>query len=408
MIKKIVGEKPAYFVGGVPHLQDIQLSCLTGFAFLSGNPVINAKFTQSFFTKRFLEINDFPYMVFSQKIKKEKDIETNLAKMIIENPGYSDWRIEIDGENFGRGTCLLSAETFGPIQSIRDTKNYTQRVEKLDEVAYSLKKYLPSYCNFSCNQLFFSFQNFKDVLLAKGGFVEAVPKGRTKTIGMVGFIDPNGKSGIITSYEVFQTERFFKLGYIWPQTDLPRKSIQGLIFKLYEKLYDQGLFGYVTILLNVTIFKNREYKVCIDRIIPYYDEFLSVYESLKFMLPENYPQTSLKKPTFQAICFPRVSALPVPPDTSVFQFFQTMNQSNLIFSQNPPRGPIFSGLASFPNCLGLVCLGSSLREVAREASRTCSALRVGLEGRRSNTDREDGLSFMALLESVYSLEQDSR
>lgn len=100
-IKRIVAGRPAYFVGGYPGFQDVLLGVAMNLPFLTGDPALNLKFCSSFHTKKFLHLQGLPYMVFSQKIAKDKDLEVVFAKILASNPQYSNWRFEIDGEHGG-------------------------------------------------------------------------------------------------------------------------------------------------------------------------------------------------------------------------------------------------------------------------------------------------------------------
>ena len=62
----------------------------------------------------------------------------------------------------------------------------------MDDLAAYLKNYVSGYSVMSCNQIYSQFSQFKEVLVARSGFIEAVPKGKTKLIGVVTFISPTG------------------------------------------------------------------------------------------------------------------------------------------------------------------------------------------------------------------------
>lgn len=192
-LKKIVNNRTAYFVAGTPSFQDVHLSCATGYPFLTGNPVVNLKFCSAFYTKRFLHVNSFPYIIFSQKIKKEADLEVAFTRILVDNPFYSNWRIEIDGEFGGRGTAMMNVDAINQVQTLKNIEDAHEREAMIPELTQLFKKVIPGYSLMACNKLFFSFQDFKKILLSRGGFIEAVPKGKIKTIGVLLFISPTGK-----------------------------------------------------------------------------------------------------------------------------------------------------------------------------------------------------------------------
>lgn len=193
-IKRIIGEKPAYIVGGYPGFQDISLAVELKLPFLSGNPAENLKYSRSCFVKKFLHLNNFPYMVFSKKIKRDKDIEANFAKVIAAHPHYSNWKLEIDGEEGGRGSSIISVDNVQMIQTLRSTENEVDRLAMVPELTTYLRSYVDGYAVPSCPKIYYNCNFFRDVLVSRGGYAEAIPKGKVITIGLVCFISPSGSN----------------------------------------------------------------------------------------------------------------------------------------------------------------------------------------------------------------------
>lgn len=192
-ISKIVGDKPAYFVGGHPGFQDVLLGVKMNLPFLTGDPALNLKFCSAFRVKKFLHEQGLPYMAFSQKIAKEKDFEQVFAKALIANPQYSNWKFEIDGEQGGKGSATICVDSISIVQAMRDNPNEEDRKRWLPELTDYLTKFVSGYAVTSCPKLFYRFHDYKEVLIARNGFVEAIPKGKTFTIGVCLFLSPSGK-----------------------------------------------------------------------------------------------------------------------------------------------------------------------------------------------------------------------
>lgn len=134
---------------------------------------------------------------------------------------------------------------------------------------------------------------------------------------------------------MIQTDKFFKIGYVWPQRELPLKSVEGLYKKLAQKLLDQGVFGYVTVLLTVCSANNKNFKVCVDRVLPYYDEFLNVFELLNLMVqPSVNPHaTAVVVPRIQNLCFHR--------SLTYLRFFDKCRERNIQFDVREKTGTMF-------------------------------------------------------------------
>lgn len=192
-IKKIIGDRLTYFVGGYPGFQDVQLGVAMNVPFLTGDPALNLKFCSSFHVKKFLHLQGFPYMVFSQKIAKDKDLEISFAKILAANPQYSNWKFEIDGEYGGKGTATICVDTVSIMQTLRDIDEEQERLKLVPELTDYLTKFVSGYASTSCHKLFYSFHDFREVLVARNGYIEAIPKGKVFTIGICCFVSPSGK-----------------------------------------------------------------------------------------------------------------------------------------------------------------------------------------------------------------------
>ncbi len=135
---------------------------------------------------------------------------------------------------------------------------------------------------------------------------------------------------------MIQTDRFLKIGYIWPQTELSMKSLEPITKKLAQKLYDQNLHGYVTILLTVSRVSTKNLKVCIDKVVPYYDEFMAAYEMINLMTPSN-PADPYKT----AVIIPRMNGLSFSPDLTSLKFFERCRERNIQFDLKNKSGTLF-------------------------------------------------------------------
>ena len=413
-IKRIVGDKPAYIVGGYPGFQDISMAVELKLAFLSGNPVENLKYSKSNTFKKFLHVNSFPYMVFSQKMKKDKDIEANLAKILAAHPHYSKWRVEIDGEEGGRGTAVIAVDNVNMIQTLRNTESEDERLKMVPDLTTYLRSYFDGYVTPSCQKIYYDTNFLRDVITSRGGYAEAIPKGNISTIGLVCFISPSGKFytdkgtlKYLTSYELIQTDKFFKVGYIWPQRELPLKSLESLYTKLAQKVFDQGIFGYITILLTICSSGPKNYKVCIDRILPYYDEFLNTFEMLNLMVQPN------ERPRCTAVIIPRIQNLCFDRHMTYQKFFDRCRERNLQFDVKDKTGTIFLLSDNIERrSVGLINVGSISAHLELDRERAIKYANQTLNNIASLFDPEvtedknqknDVVSYSLAVESLFSI-----
>ena len=403
-IKNIVNDRPAYLMVGTPSFNDVTLSNMTGYPVLTGNPIVNVKYMSGIFVKRFLHVNSFPYMVFSQKMKSEEDMNKGLAKLIAGNTKFNNWRFEIDGEINGRGFGVVDCSQMNLWQVVKRSEDEKENLARVPEITAHLKRYLNGYMYFSCPNIYSSFDRFKEMISAKGGFVEAVPKGQVKSIGVLTFISPTGTFKILTSYELIQTERFFKMGYIWPQRDLPAHSIDSLNQKLAQKLFDQGVYGYVTIMFTVSTAKTKHLKVCIDRIIPFYDEFASIFEMLNLM---TYQEKMGKGAV--AVIIPKVQGLSFSKNISYLNFFERCRERNIQFDLKTKRGTVFLlSDALQRGSFGLISFEQDRQAALKSVNRSMSNIASLFENEVQHEEYElsdDMVSFNMVIEQLYSMQK---
>lgn len=191
-ISRIIGNKPAYIVGGYPGFKDVLLGVEMKLPYLTGDPALNLKFCSSYHVKKFLHQQGFPFMVFSPKITKEKDLEPTFAKILVSNPHYSNWKFEIDGEHGGKGSATICVDSVSIMQTLREIDEEEERARYLPELTDYLLKFVSGYASTSCQRLYYSFPDYREVLAARHGFIEAIPKGKVFTIGLCCFISPSG------------------------------------------------------------------------------------------------------------------------------------------------------------------------------------------------------------------------
>lgn len=407
-IKKLVGDKPAYFIGGYPSLQDINLSVLTGIPFLSGDPVENNKFLSGHCVRRLSHDYNIPYLEFSRKITRDTEFEPFFAQLIASKPQYSSWKMEIEGEFGGRGSALITVDVITAVQTLRNIPEEKDRLAKQADLVPLLKKFLPGYSIISCPRVFSTFQQFKSLLVAKGGYITAVPKAKIKTIGVVCWISPQGGFRLITSYEYLQTDRFYRLGYLWPQREVSTEEgsmLETLTRSIAQCLFTKKkVYGFVTLLFTAAAPPGaRKLRFCLDRIVPYFDEFMAAFEMITLMAqPEN-----LHIPSKSVVFIPRIQALRFPAELNYLQFFERCRERNVFFDLKARTGTMFTLCQPLAKgSLGLVVVDSGEREAVLKS--TSKAL-VGLstlidhESPDLSDDRNDCLTHQTLMEAMYHI-----
>lgn len=421
-IAKLVDGKPAYIMAGYPSREDVHLADALGLPFLTGNPEISSKFVSAHYSKQFCHLHNFSSVAVSPKIKKAGDIELFAAKMIIGSPKVHTWRLEIDGDVPGRGGMILPIENAAQVGFIRAVEDPHERSNKEKDLVRILQNVIPGYGLLSCPKVYPDYQKFSSILLAKGGMIEMVPKGYgLKTLGVLCFISPDGIFKLLTSYEVLQTDRFFRLGYLWPQQYIPHSAFETQLTPLSKRLYEIGVFGYVTVLFNAigTTKDQRSFRVYIDRIIPYYDEFTACFESINFMLAGRTPHRisssddSSRKLTEQpttVLILPKIQAIRFATDLNYLKLFERLRERNIQFDLRTRTGTLvtLSDLIS-KGTLGLMCFEADRDQTIKSMNRVLSNLTALFDQSTPPTedfdDRTDVVTYAMVLEFLYSMQK---
>lgn len=204
----------------------------------------------------------------------------------------------------------------------------------------------------------------------------------------------------LTSYEIIQTDKFFKIGYVWPQRELPLKSIEGLYKKLSQKLLDQGVFGYVTVLLTVCSVNNKNFKVCIDRVLPYYDEFMNIFEMLNLMVqPTQNPQAT-------AVIIPRLQNLNFPRNLTYLKFFDMCRERNIQFDVREKSGTMFLLSDEISaRCLGFVNVEQDKDSAIKYANQTLNNIASLFDSEipEDTQVKNDVVSYSMAVECLFGL-----
>lgn len=102
-----------------------------------------------------------------------------------------------------------------------------------------------------------------------------------------------------------------------------------------QTLFDHGVFGYLTIYLTVCNSNQKHYKVCVDRVVPYYDEFMNIFEMLNMMVQPSDKSRST------AVIIPRIQNLCFDQHLTYFKFFEKCREKNIEYDAKEKTGTMF-------------------------------------------------------------------
>lgn len=178
------------------------------------------------------------------------------------------------------------------------------------------------------------------------------------------------------------------------------KSLEGLYRKVAEKLLDQGVFGYITVLFTVCSANNKNFKVSVDRILPFYDEFLNIFEMLNLMVQPgvNLQATAVIIPKIQNLCF--------NSSLTYAKFFEKCRERNIQFDVREKTGTMFLLSDDIERrCLGFVNVEQDKDSAINYADQILNnvASLFDPDMAEDNVQKNDIVTYSMVVESLYTI-----
>lgn len=271
-LSRLAEGKNAYIVNGYPSVYDLKIAVRLGIPILTGNPMINLVYSSKYITKCLFEDLNLPTMPFSDVIKgniprdtnaDEKNLVTVFAELIldyIDNWKYDKWVFKINDEFGGRGVASFATDNLSIINDIRNKQCDKKDIKTIEDLETVIKRMLPAHLLPATTSIFRSYAEYKEAFFSFGGIIEAHPKNNIQSIAAVCFIEPDGTSNVIATYEKIVYEKL-TIGYITPQKKIPYKVLLQTSKRVASALYENNVFGYITIDFIVQQSTDRAMKV---------------------------------------------------------------------------------------------------------------------------------------------------
>ena len=247
-------DKFSYIIPGVISKHDLTLAMYLECPILFDD----LEMTQTLFSKsgskRVFELTDMALPISAWDIKSEEEFYSSLTQLVKNYLTINIWIFKIDSEHNGRGIAYIVLDK---IKSFVDLKrerlnNLNYDEEKFEsQLKFILKKTIPKKVEIVSNKLFRGWDEFFTEFCYKRGVIESCPTGSLSGImgnPAVGFlIHPDGKCETLCTYDKINTNYFRNCGAIAPQQSIPNLNSDLIIDKLGKYLYEQNIFGYVTV-----------------------------------------------------------------------------------------------------------------------------------------------------------------
>lgn len=160
------------------------------------------------------------------------------------------------------------------------------------------------------------------------------------------------------------------------------------------------MYGYSTVLLTVCSVNNKNFKVCVDRVLPFYDEFMNIFEMINLMVqPASNPQAT-------AVIIPRIQNLCFPKSLTYLRFFDKCREKNIQFDVREKTGTMFLLSDDIERrCLGFVNVEADKESAIKYANQTLNNIASLFDSdvQEDNSMKNDVVTYSMAVESLFGL-----
>lgn len=366
-IRFLAEGKNAYIVNGYPSNYDLILAVKLGQPSLTGDPNLSRTYSMQSTSKLLFDDINLPTMPHTEVLVDEEDMVRSFANLILQNPNFDKWVFKVNDEFYGRGIASYSTEGLEIINKIRIDNSLAKSDESQKEVENYIRKFLPTHQQPASQSIFRNYQDYRETFLNTGGIIEGCPKSTFKSVGLVFYIDPEGIFDIITHYEKIIMEKL-TIGYILPQKQIPLKVLVQTTKKVASYLYENNIYGYITIDFMVLQSNNSTIKISPCGLKCYYDDFIAIYEL--FSLFNNLNETKNDDET-SAVIFPIIDNLGFSSKLDYETFFDNCRKQSIYYDVNRNSGTMFIPFDNLAKgVMGLMVIDSNLKQILKYANKT--------------------------------------
>lgn len=362
-VTRMIGKKNAFIVGGFPGIDDIRLSLKLGIPFMTGNPIINKRFSEKYRFKTLLVANDVPCLEFSPMISSKEQFCEYLVSLIISNPQYEKWEYNVNEEVKGRGAAELKIESVSLINEIRlalpeGKKNF---VHPLTDI---MKRFLPTNLNTAVSKVYRNYSEYRECIYTLGGIIEAIPIGEHYTVGILSQLDPSGRFTYMSSFEVIKSQFGHEMGYLCPQSLVPDKVARKIGKRVCKLLHEVGVNGYITTHVSIGTKDKRNMKIAVKSVEPYYTDFQNSFEMIRVLerfedhgeFISNQEYEKREKRTF--FVFPKIDSINFPSEMGYKEFYEKCRVQGICYDIFKKSGIIFLTSSDLSvGSLGMIIIG---------------------------------------------------
>lgn len=251
-IRRLVGNRPAYIVSGMPSTDDVQLSVELNVPLLSGSPFKHRYYSTKAGARSLFRKLHMPLPKGGFDIYNLEELVNTLAILIYTNPAVPRWFLKVDDEVEGRGIAILNVAAFATIKtfaralgkrSVIETE-FTE-TEVIKAIAEELAAGIYTKLKVCEPRVYPSAKAYLAAYLVKGGSIESSAESST-ALSINFLIEPTGEHTILSCHQKV-THNTRTIGCICP-AQAAGISFEHIVKSMKRVLWDEEqMYGYFTI-----------------------------------------------------------------------------------------------------------------------------------------------------------------
>jgi len=257
-IKKLIAGRPAYYVPGVMHKDDLAVADALNLPVLGCEPEICHLYSSKSGGQRVFAAAGVSTAPGEHDVYTPQQLHENMSRLICEYPYVKRWLMKLDGTFNGRGIAYVDVGTYLQCHSwiVKESLRYGDKWCKkwAQDAAYNkvlaeLPEVLDNYAQPSCPDVFPTWADFLDAFFSQGGIIEACPPSDSVTcLTCDMLIEPTGNVRMMSCGDQIHGDNVLKCwGTSVPQTSVDPSDFYDTSLKIGEACRSRGVVGYFSI-----------------------------------------------------------------------------------------------------------------------------------------------------------------
>ncbi|CAH2274496.1 IQ domain-containing H isoform X1 [Pelobates cultripes] len=295
-IKNLIQGREAYIVGGVMHMDDLEVADLLDVPILGTEPELAHLYRTKSGSKRIFASAGIPTPPGVYDIYNEQQFLDSLGQLIADNLHVTRWLFKVDNEFGGNGTAFCDIAIHLPSYSWalseqhrygRDTWKQTWAQEKaLRRITQELPEVLQLHTKFVNKRRFPTWWRFLQALISCGGIIEAFPPADSITCLTVDLlIKPDGGTEMVScGDQIHGLSPLECIGTTVPQCSVPPEILTSICNRVGEACRIRGILGYLSMdLLSFIDLQNLEQQIWATDLDVCYSDQLAMTQLLMYL-----------------------------------------------------------------------------------------------------------------------------